>query len=102
MIDKALLARTGPERSELLITIRDADGNLLDPVAITCSVEGGPECLPERVSDGVYLTAEAAVPVPGGCVVWRIQELAGEPFKETRQASDGGIYRPRLQEGQCQ
>jgi hypothetical protein len=80
------------DRNELFVTIRDNKGELLDPVSVTCSVKGGPEYLPERLSKGIYLVSKSAVPAPDGYVIWRIKEKTEDPIRETNQASDGGIY----------
>jgi hypothetical protein len=81
------------DRNELFITVRDEKGNLLDPVFVTCSVEGGREYYPERLSKGVYRTAKNSVPSSDDCVVWRVQEKMGDSIRTIRQASDGGVYK---------
>lgn len=80
------------DRKKLFITVRDDKGNLMDPLLVTYSIKNNPRCIPERVSKGMYLVAEQAVPEPDDCVLWKIQESAGVQTQEIRQASDGGLY----------
>ena len=88
-------------RDNLFITIRDSQGNLLDPVNITCSTQQRPACAPERLSKGKYLVAEGAFPVVSdGYIIWKVQEFPGDKTVEIYQASDGGLLRFE-KEGDC-